>query len=114
MTAAVHAPLRLVPCRDACPGGARRAHHDRLLTVDTDTDALLELIELAVTWHELEHPRERLVGPQEWATFAERHHWADPDRAERAFVLAADIVDRHAPALRARAGRTTMLDLITG
>lgn len=114
MTAVAHAPLRLVTCRDACPAGPRRAHHDRLLTVDTDTDALLELMELAVTWHELDHPRERLVPPVEWSTFAERHHWVCPERAEQAFLLAVDVVDRGAPRRRAPRGRTTMLDLVTG
>lgn len=112
MTAAAHAPLRLVTCRDACPAGPSRVHHDRLLAVDTDADALLELMELAVTWHELEHPWEALVGPAEWATFARRHRWVHPDRAERAFLLAGDIVVRGAPRARA-AGRSTMLDLVT-
>ena len=55
MTAAVHVPLRLVTCRGICPTGPTRAHHDRLLTIDTDEDALLELMDLAVTWHELDY-----------------------------------------------------------
>lgn len=113
MTAAAHAPLRLVTCRDVCPAGPRRAHHDRLLAVGTDLDAALELIELAVTWHELEHPREALVGPAEWETFAQRHLWARPERAEQVFLLAVDIATRGAPRTRST-GRMTMLDLVTG
>jgi hypothetical protein len=104
MTAAVHVPLRLVTCRGICPAGPTRAHHDRLLTIDTDEDALLELMDLAVTWHELDYSERPVVGPQEWETFAERHTWARPDRAEWAFMLAADIVRRG----RSRDRRTTV------
>ncbi|MDN5861071.1 MAG: hypothetical protein L0H84_20905 [Pseudonocardia sp.] len=111
MTAAIHAPLRLVTCRDACPVGPSRRHHDRLLTVDTDVDAALELMELALTWHELEYPREAMVGPAEWETFAGRHLWAYPERAEQAFLLALDIAAARAPRGRS-AGRRTMLDVI--
>jgi hypothetical protein len=111
MTAAAHAPLRLVTCRDACPVGPGRAHHDRLLAVDTDVDAVLELMELAVTWHELEYPRASLVGPREWETFAQRHLWARPERAEQVFLLAVDIAAKGAPRMRST-GRMTMLDVV--
>jgi hypothetical protein len=118
MTAAVYSPLRLVTCRGACPIGPDRDHHDRLLSIDTDMDVVLELMDLAVTWHELEHPRALLVGPEEWETFAQRHLWAHPDRAEQAFMLAVDIAAKGAakgaPKVRpaAVAGRMTMLDLV--
>jgi hypothetical protein len=126
MTAAVHAPhtpirgaglgaaLRLVTCRGTCPVGADRDHHDRLLSVDTDMDVVLELMDLAVTWHELEHPRDLLVGPEQWETFAQRHLWAHPERAEQAFMLAVDIAAKGAPKARpaVRGGRMTMLDLV--
>lgn len=121
MTAAVQAPLRLVTCRGACPLGPSRPHHDRLLAVDTDLDVALELMELAVTWHELEYPRDALVGPAEWETFAHRHLWARPERAEQAFLLAVDIAAKGAPRLRsassaalASTGRMTMLDVVSG
>lgn len=113
MTAAVHAPLRLVTCRDACPIGPNRAHHDRLLAVDTDLDVALELMELAVTWYELEHPHDALVGPAAWETFAQRHLWARPERAEQVFLLAVDIAAKGAPRSRAT-GRLTMLDVVSG
>jgi hypothetical protein len=109
MTAA-HAPLRLVTCLDACSSSRSRAHHDRLLAVDTDLDVALELMELAVTWYELDHPREALLGPVEWETFAQRHRWACPERAEQAFMLAVDIAAKGAPRTRP-VGRMTMLDL---
>lgn len=113
MTAAAHAPLRLVTCRDACSAGPGRAHHDRLLAVDTDPEVLLELIELAVTWHELDYPAEAVVGPAEWMTFVERHRWSCPERAGQAFMLALDIVTRGAPKAGVP-GRMTMLDLGAG
>lgn len=111
MTAA-HASLRLVTCRGACPAGPSRAHHDRLLAVDTDHDALLELVELAVTWHELDYSGASVVAPPQWETFAQRHRWTHPDRAEQAFLLANDIVRRGAA--RASGAGPTMLGADTG
>lgn len=87
--AAVH-PLR---CRGACPAAAEhRRHHDRLLAVDTDVDAVVELFEIAVTWHELDWSDSDVVAPRHWAGFAAAHDWADPERAARVFGLAVDIV----------------------
>ena len=113
MTAVAHAPLRLVTCRQGCPVDSRRAHHDRLLRIDRDPDALLELVELAVTWHELDYSHETLVPPSEWSAFAERHRWEHPDRAGAAFMLALDIVHRGAHRTRpARSGPATMFDVV--
>jgi hypothetical protein len=115
MTAVAHAPLRLVTCRQGCPADSRRAHHDRLLRVDRDPDALLELVELAVTWHELDYSHETLVPPSEWSAFVERHDWERPDRAGAAFMLALDIVHRGARRARpARSGPATMFDVVPG
>jgi hypothetical protein len=87
MTAA-HA--RTSCCRDR----ATATHHDRLLQVDVDVDALLELLEMAVTWHELDYSHCAVIGPMAWSTFAEDHGWTRPERAEQAFALALDIVGR--------------------
>lgn len=111
MTAA-HASLHLVTCREACPGGPSRPHHDRLLAVDTDHDVLLELVELAVTWHELDYSRAAVVPPAQWATFAQCHRWSHPDRAEQAFLLATDIVRRGAS--RGQVSEHTLLGVVTG
>ncbi len=89
MTAA-HARIRC--CRDRTVA----AHHDRLLRVDVDVDALLELLEMAVTWHELDYGPCAVVGPAAWSTFVEDHEWTRRDRAEQAFALAVDIVGRGA------------------
>ncbi|WP_143172270.1 hypothetical protein [Pseudonocardia thermophila] len=86
--------LHLITCRDACAFGPARDHHDRLLRVDTDPEVLLELFDIAVTWHELDWSAGAVVPPAEWPTFAARHRWVDEDRAVRAFALAADIVER--------------------
>ncbi|MCE3552694.1 hypothetical protein LWC33_14655 [Pseudonocardia sp. RS11V-5] len=95
MTTAVPAPpLRRAHCRGECTAAVLRDSHDRLLEVDTDPDALLELIETAVTWHELDYSGCAVVGPQEWLTFADRHRWVHPERAAWAFALAVDIVGR--------------------
>jgi hypothetical protein len=90
-----------LPARLACPAEcradpARRAHHDRLLDVETDPDALVELFETAVTWAELEYPEETTIPPARWVEFAERHRWQDPERALRIFSLAADAALRGA------------------
>lgn len=101
---APRSPVTACPTRVACHvrcsrDPARRAHHDQLL-VDTDPDALLELFDLAVTWAELEYPADRMIPPDRWLEFAERHRWRDRERSLRIFGLAADIALR---AVRARA-----------
>ncbi|WP_214370435.1 hypothetical protein [Pseudonocardia sp. H11422] len=88
-----------MPAWPACRGGCRtepalRAHHDRLLLVETDADAMLELFELAVTWSELEYPADTTVAPPDWIRFAEVHRWRDQDRVERIFALATDVALR--------------------
>ncbi|MGQ0572770.1 MAG: hypothetical protein ACT4RN_01055 [Pseudonocardia sp.] len=88
-----------------------REHHDRLLTVDVDPDELLALLELAVTWHELDYGSARVVGPAAWGEFAAQHSWHVPERAERAFSLALDIVGRSRTAAPARF--VEVLELVT-
>lgn len=68
-----------------------REHHDRLLTVEHDAAELLELMELAVTWGELEYEGEAVIGPDQWVDFAAAHLWVEPERAERIFAVAVDI-----------------------
>lgn len=111
-----YAPLGLSCCRGECDVAIRhRAHHDRLLAVDTDAEALLDLLEIAVTWHELDYSEAELVGPEHWLTFADQHDWTDPDRAARVFSLAVDIVGRHTvpmPEAEPELGR--ILELVRG
>lgn len=88
------AHVRTACCRDCPAATTHAAHHDRLLLVDVDVDELLALIEMAVTWHELEYSDQQVIGPVAWQTFAQTHSWTDPERAERAFSMALDIVGR--------------------
>jgi hypothetical protein len=65
-------------------------HHDQLLMVDHDIDQAVSLIELAVTWGELDYSQARLIAPAQWLEFAARHRWKYPCRAETLFSLAVD------------------------
>ena len=82
-------------CLSGCsvPPTARH-HHDRLLTVEFDIDELLELVELAVTWGELDYSGAGVVPPDQWLDFAACHEWRDADRAARIFSVATDIARR--------------------
>lgn len=99
-------PLDTPWCR--CADRRWRAHHDRLLRVETDVDEMLELLELAVTWSELDYSDAAVVPPERWTDFALAHVWGDPDRMERLFGLAADIALRSAPG----AGGAELLELV--
>ena len=113
MTSVAPVPTRLASCGGECGAAAHREHHDRLLAVDTDPDVLLELIELAVTWRELDYSDEPVVDPRQWLTFADRHQWVLPHRAAWAFGLAVDIVGRRAVgAPPSGRDRRTVLDLV--
>ena len=84
--------LQTPRCPSRCAFNRRtKAHHDRLLNVDHDLDEAMELIELAVTWGELDYSEQHLIPPSEWAAFFAGHRWRDHDRAERIFGLAADV-----------------------
>ena len=90
---------------------ARRAHHDRLLAVESDADAVVELFETAVTWGELEYDEAETIAPARWVEFAERHRWQDPERALRILALAADAALR---GVRLPARPTASLSLAAG
>jgi hypothetical protein len=89
--------LTRLACHGHCwPDPARQAHHDDLLCVETDPDALLDLFETAVTWAELEYDTATTIPPAQWLDFAERHRWQDTERVMRIFGLATDIAMRPA------------------
>lgn len=80
-------------CRDTCVfDAATEWHHARLTKMESDQDAPLELFELSLTWHELEYSETPIIPPDRWSAFVDNHHWADPDRVERIFSVATDIV----------------------
>jgi hypothetical protein len=68
-----------------------RVHHDQLLRVLSDTESMLDLIEFAVTWGELDYSERALIPPNRWVEFAHAHSWIDADLAERALSLATDV-----------------------
>jgi hypothetical protein len=85
-------PTHDMGCRGTCAFDAATAWHHRILRrIESDQDVLLELIELAVTWPELEYSDTPTIAPEDWMPFVESHHWADPARVERIFSVATDV-----------------------
>lgn len=72
------------------------AHHDHLLHAGTDVANALDLVELALTWHELDYSREPVIPPPDWPEFVAGHAWDDRDVAERLFRAALDIAHARA------------------
>lgn len=83
--------LRLLSCQCSDGREAVRDHHDRLLRVERDRDEVLGLLELAVTYGELDYSTEPVIPPAEWPEFAELHGWHDPEYVSRLFSLAHDV-----------------------
>jgi hypothetical protein len=82
-----------VRCGATCAfAGATTQHHARLTAIEDDQDVLLELMELAVTWPELEYSETDTIPPDSWMAFVDSHQWAEPDRVERIFSIAIDVV----------------------
>lgn len=80
-----------IRCGSRCSfGGPLTAHHDRLLAVETDLQALVELMELAITWGELDYSSTDVVAPALWTEFCAQHHWRDAATMTRVFGLATD------------------------
>jgi hypothetical protein len=108
-------PVRLSACLGHCAhAGLSPDHHDRLLCVDSEPDALLELLELAMTWHELDYSESPVVAPEHWARFLDSHVWANPELAERAFLLAEDIVSRRGEVRRDTGRMADVIRLVVG
>lgn len=108
------AHVRTLCSRDCSAGAEHAAHHDALLSVDVDAEAMLALLEMAVTWHELDYSECGVLGPAAWLTFAQAHRWADPERAERVFSLAVDIVGRGTAPTSPQPALGAVLDLVRG
>lgn len=78
------------PCR--CRYTRQHAeHHERLLRLGTDADVFLELMELAVTWGELDYSESPVIPPNRWLEFVDSHIWADGAKVERMVSLAMDV-----------------------
>jgi hypothetical protein len=79
-------------------GDLAPAHHDRLVSIETDVlGTVLELVELAATWNELEYSEsEPLLAPGEWIEFAMAHEWRDPKRIVDLMIALSSLVARPA------------------
>jgi hypothetical protein len=68
-------------------------HHDRLLALEQDPlDSLVELIEIATTWHELEYGLcQPVLSPGAWFDFALSHSWKDPSRISDLMIALSSI-----------------------
>lgn len=87
--------LRGASCLSGCSfGGPTKSHHDRLLSVDRDPDGMLDLLELALTWDELDYEAHSLIEPPQWEHFLVTHRWRDRAQAARIFGLATDVAMR--------------------
>jgi hypothetical protein len=53
--------------------------------------AWVELMELEVTWGELDYSSADWIPPPRWLDFAAMHHWQDRAHVERLFALVTDI-----------------------
>ncbi|MDQ4096839.1 MAG: hypothetical protein M3144_03075, partial [Actinomycetota bacterium] len=73
---------------------AAPAHHDQLLQAGSNVAMALELMELAITWNELDYSQEAVIAPPDWMEFAADHIWQDSDVALRLFSAALDIALR--------------------
>lgn len=80
--------VTVCPCRFAT---ASPAHHDRLLRAETDLAVAVELLELAVTWSELDYSEEQVIAPAEWLAFVAEHPWHDREGVTRLFSVAVDV-----------------------
>ncbi len=72
------------------------AHHHRLISLETaPMSSLVELIEIAATWGEIEYGEtDPVIPPSEWIAFAETHAWDDSSRVLDAFIALASLVPR--------------------
>ena len=90
MVTTTFAPRATAVCRCRFASAAP-THHALLQRAPTEMAAALELVELAVTWNELDYSQQDVIPPTDWLDFAADHDWDDPDTAERLFSAAVDI-----------------------
>lgn len=68
-------------------------HHRRLAALEERPwEGLVELVEMAATWGELEYgEREPIIGPADWIDFAEQHSWRDSTRVGDVMIALASL-----------------------
>jgi len=86
--------VNVIPSRCGCRfEQAAPEHHRRLVSLEAEPmAALVELIEMAATWGEIEYGElEPVIGPGDWIEFAQSHAWADDDRVFDALVALSSL-----------------------
>ena len=88
-------PLAAARCLGSCVFREQAPwHHDQLLAASDSVEHAADLLDLAVTWGELDYSGEQLIDPGQWLRFLAAHRWPDHDLAARIFGLAEDVALR--------------------
>ena len=92
-------PRRTAPkvgrCLEGCEfRGQAPWHHDQLLAAAGSVENAVDLLDVAVTWGELDYSGQELIDPSQWRQFLSAHRWPDRALAGRLFGLAEDIALR--------------------
>lgn len=85
---------RRAPVACPCRFAVVEHHHNRLVRAPSEVAMALDLLELAVTWGEIDYSREAVIPPADWLEFADQHQWAEPEVALRLFGAALEIARR--------------------
>ena len=68
-------------------------HHDQLRSIEHGSfDVITGVVEMAVTWHELDYSEQLVIGPDDWLEFVKAHQWKDSDRVVDFFVALQSLV----------------------
>ncbi len=54
-------------------------------------ESLTSIVEMAVTWDELDYSDCELIKPAEWLAFVDCHEWTDADRVLRFFLAVSSM-----------------------
>jgi hypothetical protein len=107
-----HSALASVACH--CRFAVTQRHHDRLVRAPTHLAMTLDLLELAVTWREIDYSGQELIPPGDWLEFMDEHQWPERDIAERVFGVAIDIAREKPARVIHEALEGSGLDLLVG
>ena len=83
-------------------------HHDRLLQMEADgIYGATELMEIALTWEELDYSDRPVIPPDEWLDFVAAHRWHDSGAVRDQVDVALDCLRRGRRAVRTGPSRLT-------
>ena len=55
-------------------------------------DEITSIIEVAVTWHELDYSDQQMIDPDDWLDFVAEHTWTNPERVLDFFLALRSMV----------------------